>query len=164
MQGYCDVFFYGLFWSGRRQKNMFTCDVIKARKLNTSTLATWFITNFHTAPFPIRSMRKTSEENFSCWNAQSLIFDILLCFFRIFQPHGIFMVNLSCEIFGTCSYGGDALASSCALRHMNSCHVFHSKNSITYKYCKKSRSPELLSFWEEKIWQPSCRRQQSKNE
>ena len=38
---------------------MFTCDVIKARKLNTLTLATRFITNFHKAPFPTRSMGKT---------------------------------------------------------------------------------------------------------
>ena len=25
------------------------------------------------------------------------------------------------KLFGTCSYGGDALASSCILRHTNSC-------------------------------------------
>ena len=35
------------------------------------------------------------------------------------------LLNVYCEIFGTRSYGGDALASSCVLRHMNSCRIFH---------------------------------------
>ena len=39
------------------------------------------------------------------------------------------------KIFGTRSYGGDALASSCILRHMNSCQIFYDIQSITYKYC-----------------------------
>ena len=51
-------FFYRLIWSRRQQKHMYTCNVIKVWKLNTLTLATWFITIFHTAPFPIRSMGK----------------------------------------------------------------------------------------------------------
>ena len=38
------------------------------------------------------------------------------------------------KIFGTRSYGGDALASSCILRHMNSCRIFYDIQSITYKY------------------------------
>ena len=37
----------------------FTCDIIKARNENTSTFVTRFITNFHTAPLPTRSMGKT---------------------------------------------------------------------------------------------------------
>ena len=44
------------------------------------------------------------------------------------------LMNLYCEVFGTRSYGGDALASSCVLRHMNSSQIFHNINSITYKY------------------------------
>ena len=36
------------------------------------------------------------------------------------------------KIFGTRSYGGDALASSCILRHMNSCRIFYDIQSITY--------------------------------
>ena len=44
------------------------------------------------------------------------------------------LLNVYCEIFGTRSYGGDALASSCVLRHMNSCRIFHNVHSITYKY------------------------------
>ena len=54
------------------------------------------------------------------------------------------LLNLYCEIFGTRSYGGDALASSCVLRHMNSCRIFHNINSITYKYC--SSRNKSLSF------------------
>ena len=42
------------------------------------------------------------------------------------------LLNVYCEIFGTSSYGGDALASSCVLRHMNSCRIFHNIHSITY--------------------------------
>ena len=38
------------------------------------------------------------------------------------------------KIFDTRSYGGDALASSCILRHMNSCRIFYYIQSITYKY------------------------------
>ena len=45
------------------------------------------------------------------------------------------LLNVYCEIFGTRSYGGDALASSCILRHMNSCRIFHNIHSITDKYC-----------------------------
>ena len=44
------------------------------------------------------------------------------------------LLNVYCEIFGTRSYGGDALASSCVLRHMNSCRIFHNIHSITYNY------------------------------
>ena len=44
------------------------------------------------------------------------------------------LLNVYCEIFGTRSYGGDALASSCVLRHMNSCQIFHNIHSIIYKY------------------------------
>ena len=44
------------------------------------------------------------------------------------------LLNVYCEIFGTRSYGGDALASSCVLRHMDSCRIFHNIHSITYKY------------------------------
>ena len=33
------------------------------------------------------------------------------------------LLNVYCDIFGTRSYGGDALASSCVLRHMNSCRI-----------------------------------------
>ena len=43
------------------------------------------------------------------------------------------LLNVYCEIFGTRSYGGDALASSCVLRHMNSCRIFDNIHSITYK-------------------------------
>ena len=43
------------------------------------------------------------------------------------------LLNVYCEIFGTRSYGGDALASSCVLRHMNSCRILHNTHSITYK-------------------------------
>ena len=35
------------------------------------------------------------------------------------------LLNEYCEIFGTRSYGGDALASSCVLCDMNSCRMFH---------------------------------------
>ena len=38
------------------------------------------------------------------------------------------LLNLYCEIFGTCSYGGDTLASSCVLCHMNLCRIFHNIN------------------------------------
>ena len=38
------------------------------------------------------------------------------------------------KIFGTRSYGGDGLASSCILRHMNSGRIFYDIQSITYKY------------------------------
>ena len=44
------------------------------------------------------------------------------------------LLNVYCEIFGTRSYGVYALASSCGLRHMNSCRIFHNIHSITYKY------------------------------
>ena len=44
------------------------------------------------------------------------------------------LLNDYCEILGTRSYGGDALASSCVLRHMNSCRIVHNIHSITYKY------------------------------
>ena len=44
------------------------------------------------------------------------------------------LLNVYCEIFGTRSYGGDALASSCVLRHMNLCQIFHNIHSITYNY------------------------------
>ena len=44
------------------------------------------------------------------------------------------LLNQYCEIFGTRSFGGDALASSCVLCHMNSCRIFHNINSITYNY------------------------------
>ena len=47
------------------------------------------------------------------------------------------LLNVYCEIFGTRSYGGDALASSCVLRHMNSCRIFHNIHSITYNCCSK---------------------------
>ena len=36
--------------------------------------------------------------------------------------------------FGTRSYSGDAFASLCVLRHMNSCRIFHNTHSITYNY------------------------------
>ena len=32
------------------------------------------------------------------------------------------------------TYNKNVIASSCVLRHMNSCRIFHSINSITYKY------------------------------
>ena len=38
------------------------------------------------------------------------------------------------KIFGTHSYGGDALASSCILHHMDLCRIFYDIQSITYKY------------------------------
>ena len=38
------------------------------------------------------------------------------------------------KIFGTRSYGGHALASSCILRHMNSCRIFYDIQSIKYNY------------------------------
>ena len=44
------------------------------------------------------------------------------------------LLNVYCEIFGTRSYGGEALANSCVLRHMNSCRIFHNIHSITYNY------------------------------
>ena len=40
-------------------RSTFTCDVIKAQNVNTLTFVTRFITNFHTAPLPTRSMGKT---------------------------------------------------------------------------------------------------------
>ena len=44
------------------------------------------------------------------------------------------LVTVYRKIFGTRSYGGDALASSYILRHMNSCRIFYDIQSITYKY------------------------------
>ena len=44
------------------------------------------------------------------------------------------LLNVSCEIFCTRSYSGEAFASSCVLRHMNSCRIFHNTHSITYNY------------------------------
>ena len=55
------------------------------------------------------------------------------------------LLNVYCEIFGTRSYGGDALASSCLLRHMDSCRIFHNIHSITYKYCTVT---PVQSEWE----------------
>ena len=43
------------------------------------------------------------------------------------------LLNVYCEIVGTRSYGGDALASSCVLPHMNSCRIFQNIHSITYE-------------------------------
>ena len=49
-------------------------------------------------------------------------------------------MNAYCEISGTRSYGGEALASSCVLRHMNSCRIFHYIHSITYNNSTHWRS------------------------
>ena len=42
------------------------------------------------------------------------------------------LLNLYCEMFETCSYGGNALTSLCVLRHMNLCRLFPNINPITY--------------------------------
>ena len=57
------------------------------------------------------------------------------------------LLNLYCEIFGTRSYGGDALASSCVFRHMNSCRILHNINSITYKYCTDTPVQSKMGFF-----------------
>ena len=45
----------GLIWGGRRRKlNVFT-QRHEGAKRASQALATWFITNFDTAPFPVRS-------------------------------------------------------------------------------------------------------------
>ena len=50
------------------------------------------------------------------------------------------------NIFGTCSYGGDAIASSTILRHMNSCRIFYDIQSITYKYRSLTIGNKILSL------------------
>ena len=55
------------------------------------------------------------------------------------------LLNVYCEIFGTRSYGGDALASSCVLRHMNSCRIFHNIHSITYNYDQSNELDTMIN-------------------
>ena len=43
-----------------------------------------------------------------------------------------YIINRLLNVYCESSYGGDALASSCVLRHMNSCRIFHNIHSITY--------------------------------
>ena len=54
------------------------------------------------------------------------------------------LLNVYCEIFGTRSYGEDALASSCVLGHMNLCRIFHTIHSITYKYYTSTSTNNVL--------------------
>ena len=74
---------------------------------------------------------------------QILYFDLLCCYvmtvrMKLEDQCRMYIIKrlltVYCEIFGTRSYGGDALASSCVLRRMNWCRIFHNIHSITYKY------------------------------
>ena len=56
-----------------------------------------------------------------------------ICPINFFKVGGIKrLLAVYRKIFGTRLYGGDALASSCILRHMNSCRIFYDIQSITY--------------------------------
>ena len=68
------------------------------------------------------------------------------------------LFNEYCEIFSTPSYGGDALASSCVLRHMNSCRISHNINSITYNHKEVTLEHKLFARGTTELYtQSDCR-------